>query len=59
MIEAWCGERGMRMMHGLPYDEAATEAMIAGRTVVEHGDGPLSRALRILWEDIEVIMEEV
>jgi MinD superfamily P-loop ATPase len=59
MIEAWCGERGVRMMQGLPYDEAATGAMIAGRTVVEHGDGPLSLALRGLWEEIEVIMEEV
>ena len=59
MIEAWCEERGVRMMRGLPYDDAATEAMIAGRTVVEHGDGPLSRALRGLWEDIEVNIEEV
>jgi MinD superfamily P-loop ATPase len=56
-IETWCREKGVRVLDRLPYDEAATDAMIAGMTVVEHNDGPLSQALRCLWDDLVETME--
>jgi hypothetical protein len=43
--------------HRLPYDDAATDAMIAGTTVVEHGDGPLATALRGLWAQLGEMMD--
>jgi MinD superfamily P-loop ATPase len=52
VIEAWCKERDVKVLKRLPYDEAATEAMIAGITVVEHDDGPLADGLRGLWSDL-------
>ena len=55
-IEGWCASRGVRALGRLPYDEAATEAMMAGRTVVEHGDGALSRAVRALWGELEAML---
>ena len=57
-IEAWCREGGVRVLERLPYDPSATDAMIAGKTVVEHDDGPLSRALRVLWDDLRDALEE-
>ncbi len=56
-IEAWCTERGVEVLGRLPYDEAATEAMVAGLTVVEYGDGELSCALRDLWTRLAVVIE--
>jgi MinD superfamily P-loop ATPase len=52
LIEGWCEHRDVRVLRRLPYDGAATEAMIAGMTVVEHGDGPLATGLRELWSDL-------
>jgi MinD superfamily P-loop ATPase len=55
-IEEWCASRGVRTLGRLPYDDAATQAMAVGRTVVEYGDGPLSRALRSLWGELEPML---
>ncbi len=37
----------------LPYDEAFTRAMVAGRTIVEENDGPLALQLKDCWEKIK------
>lgn len=58
-IEAWCREEGVRVLDRLPYDTTATDAMIAGQTVIEHNDGPLSQALRGLWDGVRTILEDV
>ncbi len=55
-IEDWCRERGVEVLHRLPYDPAATEAMIEATTVIEHGDGPLARAIGNLWGELAAIM---
>lgn len=57
VIEEWCRGQDVRVMDRLPYDDAATEAMIAGTTVVEHGEGPLAKALRTLWDDVYAALE--
>jgi len=56
-IEQWCRGQDVRVMDRLPYDDAATDAMIAGTTVVEHGEGPLAKALRTLWNDVCVALD--
>jgi MinD superfamily P-loop ATPase len=56
LIEDWCEERDVRVLRRLPYDGTATEAMIAGMTVVEHGEGPLATGLRELWADLEGVL---
>jgi MinD superfamily P-loop ATPase len=58
-IEAWCRQEGVRVLDRLPYDGTATDAMVEARTVVEHNDGPLSQALRGLWEDVSDILEDL
>jgi MinD superfamily P-loop ATPase len=59
VIEGWCRDGDIRVLDRLPYDETATEAMIAGHAVVEHNNGPLARGLRALWDDIVGSLEDI
>ena len=59
VIEDWCRDQGAQVFDRLPYDRAATDAMMAGVTVIEHGDGPLSQGLRRLWDQIKVVLDDV
>lgn len=58
VIEEWCRDQGVQVFDRLPYDNAATDAMMARRTVVEHDDGPLSQGLRRLWVQIQGVMDD-
>jgi MinD superfamily P-loop ATPase len=58
VIEQWCRKRDVQVADRLPYDDAATLAMIAATTVVEYGDGPLSSALRVLWDQVRQMVED-
>lgn len=49
-IEAFCESRGVPVVAHIPFDTTVTEAMVQGRTVTEHANGPLSRELEHLWE---------
>jgi MinD superfamily P-loop ATPase len=55
-IESWCRQRGVEVLGRLPYDTSATDAMIARRTVVEHGSGPLAGAISELWERLAEVL---
>ena len=57
VIEDWCRGRGVRVSARLPYDPSATEAMIAGRTVIEHGNGQLADGIRALWADVREMLD--
>jgi len=58
VIEDWCRDQGVTVFDRLPYDRAATDAMMAKLTVVEHDDGPLSRSLRALAERLFKALED-
>ncbi|MBN1837014.1 MAG: P-loop NTPase [Spirochaetales bacterium] len=45
-IETIAAERGARVIGTLPFDDNVYEALMAGKTVVEFGDGPATEALR-------------
>lgn len=57
VIEDWCRGQAVRVMDRLPYDGAATDAMIEVTTVVEFGEGPLASALRVLWDQVCEMLE--
>jgi len=48
-IAAFCAARGIEIAGRIPYDDAVTEAMVQGRPVTEHTDGPVTEALRSVW----------
>jgi MinD superfamily P-loop ATPase len=48
-LERFCLDNGVALAGRLPYDNVTTEAMIAGKTVVEHSDGEFAKELRRIW----------
>ena len=52
-IIQFCNEENIEIAGMLPYDETATKAMLAEKTVVEFSDGPLSQEIRTIWEKVE------
>jgi MinD superfamily P-loop ATPase len=49
-IVAFCAARGVRVIGQIPYDTVVTEAMVAGQPVTAVDNGPVTRALRDVWE---------
>ena len=56
-IEETAERHGARVVARIPFDEEVTGALMAGRTVVEAGDGPAARAIRDAWSDVLAILE--
>lgn len=55
-IHEYAAKRGIEVLGKIPYDIAATSAMVEGKTVIEHSDGPLSAELRRLWSRTESVI---
>jgi len=51
-ITEFCRQRGVEMVGNIPYDAVVTEAMVAGKPVVEFSDGRVSEAIKDVWGDI-------
>ncbi len=49
-IEAFARGQGLPVLGRIPYDEAVTEAQVAGRPVVKYRDGAAARTIRAVWE---------
>ncbi len=49
-IAAFCAARSVQVVGRIPYDDVVTEAMVHGRPVTEYADGPVSQAVRRMWE---------
>lgn len=60
-IEDFARAEGLEVVGRIPYDEAVTEAMVQGQTVIEYGNDPAAQAMRQIWERmVEVLaLEEV
>jgi MinD superfamily P-loop ATPase len=56
-IEGYAKKEGLPVLGRIPYDEGVIRAQVAGRTVVEDGDGPAARALRELWGRLAAELE--
>lgn len=53
-FKKWAAMNSVPVAGEIPYDRSVTDAMIAGRTIIEHSDSKPSRALRLLWDDLKV-----
>ncbi|MBS3815669.1 MAG: 4Fe-4S binding protein [Hadesarchaea archaeon] len=58
-IEEVCQKQGIPVLGKLPYDDVATEAMIAEKSVVEYSDSELSKKIKEIWEKQKSILDEV
>jgi len=52
-LENWCRENGVAVVGRIPYDDAVTRAMVAGRTVVEFGPSRAKDAIEAAWREVE------
>ena len=52
-ITEFCRQRGVEMVGNIPYDAVVTEAMVAGKPVVEFSEGKVSEAIEDVWESIK------
>ncbi|MGD2105176.1 MAG: (4Fe-4S)-binding protein, partial [Anaerolineae bacterium] len=51
-VAAFCDGRGVELVGLVPYDTIATEAMVQGHPVTAFADGPVSQALRGVWQRV-------
>lgn len=49
----FCREEGIEVVGKIPYDDTATQAMLAEKTVVEFTDGPFAKTIKEIWDKIE------
>ncbi len=56
-IYEYAAKRGIEVLGRIPYDVAATSAMVEGKTVIEHSDGPLALEIRRVWSRVESVLE--
>ncbi|MDI7274764.1 MAG: ATP-binding protein [Anaerolineae bacterium] len=51
-VEALCLAGGVPLVGTIPFDTVVTEAMVHRKAVTEYDDGPVSQALRGVWETL-------
>jgi len=51
-ITEFCRQRGIEVVGNIPYDSVVTEAMVAGKPVVEFSEGVVSDAIKDVWTGI-------
>lgn len=52
-IHDYCRENGVEVVAMIPFDNAVTEAMVKGVSIVEYSDGRVARDIKSLWQHIE------
>ena len=52
-ITEFCRQRGIEVVGNIPYDPVVTEAMVAGKPVIEFLEGRVSDAIKNVWEGIK------
>jgi len=52
-ITEFCRQRGIEVVGNIPYDPVVTEAMVAGKPVVEFSEGKVSEAIKEVWRSIK------
>jgi MinD superfamily P-loop ATPase len=51
-IEEYCKDRGILILGKIGFDEAVVQAMVAGKTVVEYGNGKIKKSIEEIWSKI-------
>jgi MinD superfamily P-loop ATPase len=57
-IHDYCKENEVEVAAMIPFDNAVTEAMVRGISVVEHSDGRVAREIKSLWQHIDQKLKE-
>ena len=57
-IKTLCAGQQVTLLGQVPYDAQFTHAMVAGKAITEHGNGPLARTVGDIWETILALSTE-
>jgi len=57
-IHDYCRESGVDVAAMIPFDNAVTEAMVRGVSIVEHSNGRVAREIKGLWQNIDHKLQE-
>ncbi|MGQ9718517.1 MAG: nucleotide-binding protein [Nitrososphaerales archaeon] len=58
-IVEFCRENGVKVLGKIPFDLIVTEAMVAGKTVVEYSPNCVaSKKIHRVWDDLQSILEK-
>jgi MinD superfamily P-loop ATPase len=57
-IRDYCRQNGVAVAAMVPFDNAVTEAMVKGVSVVEYSNGRVAREIKKLWQNIERNLKE-
>ncbi|MBN1511740.1 MAG: 4Fe-4S binding protein, partial [Phycisphaerae bacterium] len=52
-IEEIAAAHGSRVIGRIPFDRAVNDALMAGKTVIEHGRGPAGAVIRDVWRELQ------
>lgn len=52
-MAVWCEEQRVPVVGRIPFDQVVTRAMVQGRPVTAYTDGPVTEALRAIWEEVK------
>jgi len=54
-IKQYCANNGIKVEGEIPFDTSVNQAVTRGVPLVEHNDGPASRAIKQLWDNMKVL----
>jgi MinD superfamily P-loop ATPase len=57
-IEEYCRDHDIDLVGKIPYDVVVTDAMIAGKSVIEFSDGFVSRNIGDMWNKVNARLKE-
>jgi MinD superfamily P-loop ATPase len=57
-INEIAGQQNSRVIARIPFDRAVNDALMAGRTVVGHGESAAAEAIRAAWAEVRHALQE-
>jgi MinD superfamily P-loop ATPase len=55
-VEAFCASQGIEVVGRIPFDTVVTEAMVQGQPMTAYTDGPVTEALRQVWQVVKTYL---
>jgi MinD superfamily P-loop ATPase len=57
-IADYCARNEIKLVGRIPYDTAVTQAMVAGKSVVEFSNGTVAGAVKAVWEEVNLVLRD-
>lgn len=58
-IDTIAEHRNSRVIGRIPFDISVNDALMAGKTVIQYGEGAAAEAIRAAWKEVQATLEEI